>query len=252
MPGDPTRGATAPAAHGDRQAATWVQQMFSDIAPKYDQLNHLLSFNIDRSWRKVLTRRLSSVLQRADAIVVDLCCGTGDVTLDLQSVAKATVMGVDFCHPMLIAARDKTAGRGYPVRVFEGDALDLPLADASADALSIAFGFRNLADYEGALQEFRRVLKPGGALVILEFSHPPGRLMRMAYGAYSRLALPMLGALISGSREAYAYLPDSIERFPKADELERMMAAAGFEQAQFELLTGGVAALHIGLSAQQR
>jgi demethylmenaquinone methyltransferase/2-methoxy-6-polyprenyl-1,4-benzoquinol methylase len=220
--------------------------MFSDIAPKYDLLNHLLSFNIDRRWRKVLLKRLAAVLGNPEARILDLCCGTGDVMLDLQSAAKSRVMGADFCHPMLVTASQKALRRGFRAPLMEGDAMELPLADNSLDALSVAFGFRNLVNYAGALLEFNRVLKPGGMLAILEFSHPPGAFMRTAYGFYSGVILPAVGSLVSGSREAYTYLPESVSKFPKAEELREMVSAAGFTDSTFELLTGGIAALHTG------
>jgi demethylmenaquinone methyltransferase/2-methoxy-6-polyprenyl-1,4-benzoquinol methylase len=241
-------GTTPPGTAGEKQAARWVQQMFSDIAPKYDLLNHLLSFNIDRSWRKVLLKRLAGVLAQPDARILDLCCGTGDVLLDLQSAAKSRVLGADFCHPMLVTAGQKAAAKGFRAPLIEGDAMELPLADRSLDAISVAFGFRNLVNYQAALQEFRRVLKPGGTLAILEFSHPPGVLMRTAYGFYSGVVLPAVGSLISGSREAYTYLPESVSKFPKAEVLRDMISAAGFQESKFELLTGGIAALHSGVT----
>jgi demethylmenaquinone methyltransferase / 2-methoxy-6-polyprenyl-1,4-benzoquinol methylase len=220
--------------------------MFGEIAPKYDLLNHLLSFNIDRGWRKALMRSLAEILSRPDAAVLDLCCGTADVLLDLQRIASTPVMGADFCHPMLVAARVKARRKGLDAPLIEADALHLPLGRATLDAISIAFGFRNLANYEAGLREFHRVLKPGGMLAILEFSHPPGLMVRTAYGLYSRLLLPLVGQLVSGSREAYTYLPDSISKFPRADELRRMMNAAGFDQTRYELLSRGIAALHTG------
>jgi len=240
-------GTTPPGTSGEKQASRWVQQMFSDIAPKYDLLNHLLSFNIDRSWRKALLKRLRDVLAEPDARILDLCCGTGDVLVDLQRVAKSRVIGADFCHPMLVTAAGKAMARGFRAPLLEGDAMELPLADDSLDAISVAFGFRNLVNYSGALTEFRRVLKPGGTLAILEFSHPPGALMRGAYSFYSGVILPAVGSLISGSREAYRYLPESVRRFPKAEVLRDMMMSAGFENASFQLLTGGIAALHSGV-----
>ena len=240
-----TAGTTPPGTSGEQQAARWVQRMFADIAPKYDLLNHLLSFNIDRQWRRVLIKRLAGVLARPEARILDLCCGTGDVWLDLQAAAQSRVVGADFCHPMLVTAQHKASGRGFDPILIEGDAMELPLANASLDAISIAFGFRNLVNYGAALREFLRVLKPGGTLAILEFSHPPGVFMRTAYGFYSGVVLPAVGALVSGSREAYAYLPESVSKFPKAETLREMMAGAGFKDARFELLTGGVAALHI-------
>ena len=224
--------------------------MFSDIAPKYDLLNHLLSFNIDKSWRRVLLRRLSEVLKRPDARILDLCCGTGDVLLDLQSKSQTQILGADFCHPMLVTAQRKASARTMDALLLEGDAMELPLSDASLDAISIAFGFRNLVNYDEALKECLRVLKPGGTLAILEFSHPPGAFMRTAYGFYSSVVLPAVGTLISGSRQAYTYLPKSVSKFPSALTLRDMISAAGFSNSRFELLTGGVAALHSGVKPE--
>ena len=241
-----TAGTTPPGTHSEREAAEWVRRMFAGIAPKYDFLNHLLSFNIDRGWRKALARRLRAVLERPEARVLDLCCGTGDVMLHLKGVAQAQILGADFCHPMLVSARAKIDARCFDAPLIEGDALELPFAAETLDAISIAFGFRNLANYEAALREFQRVLKPRGVLVILEFSHPPGRAVKTAYGFYSRIILPAIGTLISGSPEAYSYLPDSIRKFPKAEQLRQMMESADFENTAFELLTGGIAALHSG------
>jgi demethylmenaquinone methyltransferase / 2-methoxy-6-polyprenyl-1,4-benzoquinol methylase len=240
-------GTTPPGTTDERQAAAWVQQMFAGVAPNYDLLNHLLSFNIDRRWRKALIRNLAPVLTQSDATVLDLCCGTGDVIIDLQEVSKARIIGADFCHPMLVTAHQKIAAAGSKPLVIEGDALQLPIADSSVDAISIAFGFRNLANYSAGLRELHRVLKPGGMLGILEFSHPSGWFMKTAYGLYSRVFMPTIGGLISGSRDAYSYLPESIRNFPSAPELRCMMEAADFEQTRFELLTSGIAALHTGV-----
>jgi demethylmenaquinone methyltransferase/2-methoxy-6-polyprenyl-1,4-benzoquinol methylase len=220
--------------------------MFADIAPRYDLLNHLLSFNIDRGWRKALLKSVEPILSRPDARVLDLCCGTGDVLLELQDVAICTVMGADFCHPMLVMAAGKAGGRGFAQRLFEADALTLPMAADSLDGITIAFGFRNLVNYRAGLAEFQRVLKPGGRLAILEFSHPRGLFVRSAYGFYAKAILPLVGGLVSGSREAYAYLPESVAKFPRAEELQAMFEENGFVNAQFALLTGGIAALHTG------
>jgi demethylmenaquinone methyltransferase/2-methoxy-6-polyprenyl-1,4-benzoquinol methylase len=238
-------GTTPPGTSSERQAAQWVQRMFANIAPRYDLLNHVLSFNVDRGWRKELRDRLTPVLRRPDARVLDLCCGTGDVMLDFAALSAAPVMGADFCHEMLVAAAAKVARTGRGALLFEADALDLPLAGSSLDAISIAFGFRNLANYTSGLREFHRVLKPDGVLAILEFSHPRALLMRASYGFYSRVVLPLIGALISGSREAYAYLPDSIGKFPAPEQLCGMIEAAGFTAVSFDYLTGGIAALHV-------
>jgi len=241
-----TAGTNPPGTLGEREAAGWIRRIFADIAPRYDLLNHLLSFHIDRTWRNVLAMRLATILARPDACVLDLCCGTGDVLFHLERRAAAQVLGADFCHPMLVSANRKAASRGREARLMEADALELPLADNSLDAISIAFGFRNLANYRAGLEEFHRVLKPGGVLAILEFSHPQGWLVKSSYGFYSSVVVPAVGALLSGSREAYRYLPESIRLFPGAGELRAMIEGGGFTDADFELLTGGIAALHTG------
>jgi demethylmenaquinone methyltransferase/2-methoxy-6-polyprenyl-1,4-benzoquinol methylase len=240
------RGTTPPGISGEKQAADWVRSTFAEIAPRYDLLNHLLSFNVDRGWRKALLHCLRETLQQPDARILDLCCGTGDVLLDLQSASQSRILGADFCHPMLTAAQEKSRRRGHSAPLLEADALQLPLPDSALDAISIAFGFRNLANYREALNELHRVLKPGGVLAILEFSHPPGLLMRTAYGFYSRYVLPVVGSMVSGSREAYAYLPESIRKFPLPGELKDMMSETGFRETSYQLLTGGIAALHSG------
>ncbi|MBV8808819.1 MAG: bifunctional demethylmenaquinone methyltransferase/2-methoxy-6-polyprenyl-1,4-benzoquinol methylase UbiE [Acidobacteriaceae bacterium] len=245
-------GTTPPGVSGEQQAARWVQQMFASIAPKYDFINHFLSFNIDRSWRQALVQQLSPVLASPAARVLDLCCGTGDVLLDLQRVAASRIMGADFCHPMLVSAQYKARQKGFEAPLLEADALQLPLARDTLDAITISFGFRNLANYAEGLKELHRVLRPGGMLLILEFSHPPARFTRAAYGVYSRVFLPLIGRIVSGSAEAYSYLPDSIRKFPRADELSEKMSNAGFIDTRFELMTGGIAALHTGIKSSDR
>lgn len=243
----PAGGTTPPGTANEQQASRWVQTMFAEIAPRYDLLNHLLSFNIDRGWRKQLLKSLGPALQRPDARVLDLCCGTGDVLLDLAGMAKASIIGADFCHPMLVTAHNKAETKGFHARLVEADALELPLAANSLDAIAIAFGFRNLTNYAAGLTELYRVLKPGGTLAILEFSHPPGWFMKASYGMYSNIMLPAIGALISGSRSAYTYLPESVRKFPQAEELRLMLQHSGFAQTKVDLLTGGIAALHTGV-----
>lgn len=242
----PVAGTIPPGTTGERQAAQWVERMFSQIAFKYDLLNHLLSFNIDRSWRKVLLRELAGSLVNPQARVLDLCCGTGDVLLDFQKIARAKLLGADFCHPMLTETARKAQSRGFRALLLEADALRLPVRDKSFDAVAISFGFRNLANYQGGLREMHRIIQPGGKLAILEFSHPTNWLVRLGYGIYSKLLLPVVGWLVSGSREAYTYLPDSIRRFPKARQLRQMMQESGFNKTDVHLLTGGIAALHVG------
>jgi demethylmenaquinone methyltransferase / 2-methoxy-6-polyprenyl-1,4-benzoquinol methylase len=239
-------GTTPPGAPDEKRASAWVERMFAGIAPRYDLLNHLLSFNVDRSWRKALVQKVRPALENPRAIVLDLCCGTGDVYLDFSAVAAAQVIGADFCHPMLTAANAKAKRKNITPALLEADALALPFADGELDCVAIAFGFRNLANYRAGLAELLRVLKPGGQVAILEFSHPSNIFVKLGYGLHSRVILPTVGAIVSGSREAYSYLPSSIRKFPRAPELADMMRSAGFARAEFQLLTGGIAALHVG------
>jgi len=237
-------GTTPEGARSEQEAASWVRGMFGRVAHRYDLANHLLSFNLDRWWRAHTVRRVRSILDRADARVLDICCGTGDLMLALAR--RRAVMGSDFCHPMLVRAREKIARRGAPAAVFESDAMRLPVRDGSLDLVTVAFGFRNLANYEAGLAEMRRVLRPGGAAAILEFSQPPNRAFAAVYNLYSRRVLPVIGGALSGSRDAYRYLPESVRKFPSAEELAGKMRAAGFAKVEFEYLTGGIVALHVG------
>ena len=240
------QGTTPTGAQTEQQAATWVQGMFGRIAPRYDLLNHLLSFNIDRLWRSHTVKRVEHVLRRPEARVLDLCCGTGDLMLALESRRGSSVFGSDFCHPMLIEACRKVSRRRFASKLFEADGLNLPLADKSMDLITIAFGFRNFASYQKGLDELFRVLRKGGVLAILEFSKPPNPLIAAGYNFYSRTILPALGGMISGSRDAYTYLPESVRKFPSAEELASEMGQVGFSRVSFERLTGGIVALHLG------
>jgi demethylmenaquinone methyltransferase/2-methoxy-6-polyprenyl-1,4-benzoquinol methylase len=239
-------GTTPSGVTGEQAAARWVRGMFGRIAGHYDLLNHLLSFNLDRRWRARTVARVADVLNRPGARVLDLCCGTGDVLLALQEHGGTVIAGSDFCHPMLVEARRKISERRFFSPLFEADALMLPLADRSLDLITIAFGFRNLANYEKALDELLRVLKPGGVVAILEFSQPTNRVFGAIYGFFSMKVLPRVGGFISGSREAYSYLPESIRKFPGAELLANEMRAAGFSRVEFERMTGGTVTLHRG------
>ena len=233
-------GTTPAGARTEAQAAAWVRDMFGRVAPRYDLLNHLLSANVDRYWRTRTVRRVRAILERSDALAMDICCGTGDLTIALRKRAACTVLGSDFCHPMLVAARAK-----HSSPVFESDALRLPVRDGSLDLITVAFGFRNLANYRRGMEEMRRALKPGGVAAILEFSQPPNRAFAALYNFYSKHVLAAIGGLLSGSREAYTYLPESVRKFPAAEELAEEMRAAGFSDVEFERMTGGIVALHI-------
>jgi len=239
----PVKGTRPEGAANEADASRKVREMFTEIAPRYDLLNHLLSLELDRVWRTRTAKRLRPILQRADAVVLDSCCGTGDLALALAREAKARIIGVDFAHTMLMRAREKGPAT---LPFLEADALRLPFRDASFDLVTTAFGFRNLANYEAGLREIQRVLKPGGTLAILEFTEPPDGVMGNLYRWYFRGVLPKIGALISGNSAAYSYLPKSVARFFQPKELAAMMASVGYEAVEFQTWTVGSVALHTG------
>lgn len=239
-------GTTPPGVSSEQDAARWVRGMFGRIAGRYDLLNHLLSFNLDRRWRARAVERVAAVMERRGSRVLDLCCGTGDLLIALERRRGAAVFGSDFCHPMLVAAARKVAAKSYHSPLFEADALALPLADESFDVITVAFGFRNLANYQKGLEEVLRVLKPGGVAAILEFSQPANPVFGRVYQFFSTRVLPSIGGMVSGSTEAYAYLPESIRKFPGAEELAERMRDSGFSRVELERMTGGAVALHLG------
>jgi demethylmenaquinone methyltransferase/2-methoxy-6-polyprenyl-1,4-benzoquinol methylase len=240
---------TRPAGASDeRSAAAQVRQMFTDIAPRYDLLNHVLSCNIDRLWWKRTARSFAHVLAKPEARVLDLCCGTGDMALALAREARRRgtapeILGADFSHAMLTRAAEKFAGS--PARAVEADALSLPFPNSSFDLVSSAFGFRNLANYDKGLAEIFRVLRPGGEAGILDFGEPKG-MMGGVYRAYFRHVLPKIGTVISGVRGPYAYLPASVERFPEPEQMLARMRAAGFSDVSWSPYTLGIAGLYRG------
>ena len=244
-------GARPDGAAGEKEASARVREMFGGIAPRYDFLNHVLSLSLDRLWRRRVVKRFRDVLDRPDARVLDLCCGTGDLTLALSRRSRATIYGSDFAHPMLIRAGQKSdsienrkGSRTTPARYIEADALSLPFRDASFDLVTIAFGFRNLANYDRGLREMYRILKPGGRIGILEFAEPKSALFGRLYRFYFSRILPKIGGVISGSNFAYSYLPNSVQKFPEPEELAGRVSAAGFINPTTELWTGGTVALH--------
>ena len=224
-----------------------VRAMFSGIAKRYDLLNHVLSANIDKRWRRLVREKLAAVLADDKAVVLDVACGTGDLSLELQKHAKARVIGTDFCRPMLAIAIEKTAKVDLGVSYVEADAMQLSFTDESFDAVTIAFGLRNLSNSEEGLKELRRILKPNGKLAVLEFSAPfvPG--FKALFNFYFTRVLPRIGGMISGSRGAYEYLPDSVSKFPDQKNLVQMMQRAGFSDVEYDNLTGGIAAIHTGI-----
>jgi demethylmenaquinone methyltransferase / 2-methoxy-6-polyprenyl-1,4-benzoquinol methylase len=253
-PGTRPGGATT-----EREASLYVRRMFSDIAGRYDFLNHFLSANLDRLWRRRTALAFDHILRLPHARVLDLCCGTGDLALALKRRAihscspGAAIFGSDFAHSMLLRAVEKSRSLENAelppsggIRYVEADALSLPFADSSFDLIAAAFGFRNLANYEAGLREFSRLLRPGGELGILEFAEPRGALFGPLYRFYFRRILPLLGGAISGRGAAYSYLPASVSKFPAPEALEAMMRAVGFTNVSHTLWTGGAVALHTG------
>jgi demethylmenaquinone methyltransferase / 2-methoxy-6-polyprenyl-1,4-benzoquinol methylase len=233
----------APAGSRDPQsAARAVREMFTSIAPRYDLLNHLLSFNVDRLWWRRTARTFAQILARPDARVLDVCCGTGDMTLALRRrAATRQILGVDFSHAMLERASRKSASLHW----IEADALSLPFPASHFDLVTSAFGFRNLADYDAGLREILRVLRDGGECGILDFGEPRG-VMGTLYRFYFQHVLPALGTLISGVKGPYAYLPASVERFPEPEEMLERMRRAGFREASWTPYTFGIAGLFRG------
>jgi demethylmenaquinone methyltransferase / 2-methoxy-6-polyprenyl-1,4-benzoquinol methylase len=226
------------------EKAKAVRELFGHIAPRYDLLNHLLSANIDKRWRRFTVSQLADVLARPNARVLDVCCGTADLSLELSRLVPA--IGIDFCHSMLVIGNEKIARHSSPVCLLEGDAMSLPFPDGSFDAATCAFGLRNLADTRAGLLEFRRVLKPGGRVAILEFSQPVLPLFRQLFQFYFHRILPLIGGAISGSMGAYRYLPASVEKFPDQEGLAQLMRQSDYQKVHYFNLTGGIAALHLG------
>jgi demethylmenaquinone methyltransferase/2-methoxy-6-polyprenyl-1,4-benzoquinol methylase len=247
---DPTKpavlGAAPEGASDPASAARAVREMFTSIAPRYDLLNHVLSFNVDRWWWWKTARSFSSILKRPDARVLDLCCGTGDMAFALRRRAGksgAKILGVDFSHAMLQLADRKS--QGTSLRWVEADALSLPFSNEQFDLVTAAFGFRNLANYDAGLREILRLLRPDGECGILDFGEPRG-LIGKFYRIYFKRVLPAIGTLISGVRGPYAYLPASVERFPSPDEMLGRMRRAGFREVSWTPYTFGIAGLYKG------
>jgi demethylmenaquinone methyltransferase / 2-methoxy-6-polyprenyl-1,4-benzoquinol methylase len=233
------------AAEGGREKRAYVRRIFSEIAPSYDLLNHLLSFNVDKRWRR---RALDALgwTRVPNGVYVDLCAGTLDVGAELAQRPgfRGRIVGADFAEPMLRAGRGKVAGDTIAPVV--ADALELPLADRSVDGAIVGFGIRNVADLDEALREVHRVLAPGARFVILEFTTPQSSIVRMLYHMYFHHVLPLIGGVVSGHRTAYRYLPQSVANFPDERALARRMEQAGFRSVGWQSLSLGIAAIHWG------
>lgn len=246
-------------ARDEREAGLHVRDMFSRIAPRYDFLNHLLSFSLDRVWRRRTAKIFSDVLVRPESRVIDLCCGTGDLAFALarrrarllQDAAggAAPVVGSDFVEGMVVRARQKARANAARVWFAGADALSLPFDDETFDLVTAAFGFRNLSNYESGLREFARILKPGGQVGILEFSEPERGALAGIFRMYFRHVLPRIGGAISGDKQAYAYLPGSVAKFPSASGLRESMEHNGFTDVRVRSWNFGSVLLHSGRRA---
>jgi demethylmenaquinone methyltransferase/2-methoxy-6-polyprenyl-1,4-benzoquinol methylase len=235
--------ALAAAAGGSKKRA-YVRRIFSEIAPRYDLLNHLLSFNVDRGWRRAAVAALN-VERNPRGRYLDLCAGTLDLARVIahHPAFAGSIVAADFAEPMLRAGRRKLNGTpGGPVAA---DALELPLPDKSVAGAAVAFGIRNVTDLDACAREVWRVLEPGGRFVVLEFSTPRQPLVGAFYGFYFHRVLPVVGGLVSGHPTAYRYLPESVDHFPEGAQLARRLRAAGFATVDWHTLTFGVAALHV-------
>lgn len=242
---DMDRATASAAAAGGAGKRAYVQQIFSEIAPRYDLLNHVLSLNIDRRWRRKAIAALG-VERDPSGRYLDLCAGTMDAASEISSLPgfRGLVIGADFAEPMLRAGLDKVkGGRIAPVTA---DAVQLPLPPGQLAGAIVAFGIRNVAGLGAALNEVIRVLAPGGRFVILEFSTPRGRVVRALYETYFHHVLPLIGRVVSGHRTAYHYLPRSVANFPVEEELAKELKNAGFTKVTWSSLSFGVAAIHVG------
>src|SRR5262245_6717049 len=224
--------------------AARVRSMFAEIAPSYDFLNHALSLNIDRRWRRFVIDKVGDRLRAPGAAALDLCCGTAELSLELGALAPT--FGVDFCHPMLELGAKKIAQTDLPIDLIEGDALRVPFRNSTFDVVTVAFGLRNVDGTEAGLREMYRLLKAGGRAAVLEFSHPNVPIFRNLFNYYFTRVLPRIGNAISGSSVAYQYLPDSVQKFPDQKELAALMRAVGFCDVKHYNLFAGVASLHLG------
>lgn len=247
MPEAPAPRATNPAApRAGTDREDQVQRIFSEIAPRYDLLNHVLSLNIDRAWRRRAVDLLDWEREPAGTFL-DACAGTYDLSLELAERAgfHGRVVASDFAQPMLVTGAPKLAGAA--VSPVCGDSLRLPFPDASFAGATVGFGVRNLSDLAAGLAELHRVLRPGARLVVLEFTTPPNPLVRAGYHFYFHRILPLVGRVVSGHPWAYTYLPESVKEFPGPDGFAALFAGAGFAEPGYRLLTLGIAAIHWGV-----
>ncbi|RMF97524.1 MAG: bifunctional demethylmenaquinone methyltransferase/2-methoxy-6-polyprenyl-1,4-benzoquinol methylase UbiE [Candidatus Schekmanbacteria bacterium] len=224
----------------------YVRRMFASITQRYDLLNHLLSFGLDRSWRK----KTAGIALSAGSSVLDICAGTLDLSIEIKEQKNdAMVVSTDFCTEMLIHGikKIKNNPKIMEIRVLSADAICLPFKDESFNAVTVAFGLRNISQLKKALSEMRRVIKRGGKAVILEFYKPEGLFLSLLFRPYLRFVLPFIGRIISGDKVAYTYLRDSVEGFVSRKEMSERLIEAGFKDVEFKDLSFGIATIHTGV-----
>lgn len=230
----------------EQEHSRWVRTMFGDIAGKYDFVNRIIAVNFDQSWRRLVVKKLALELVRPDALILDVACGTGDLSLELQKNGAAKIIGTDFCRPMLDVAIEKTAKTDFKIPYIEGDGLALPFADDTFDAVTAAFGLRNFANWQDGLIQMRRVLKPGGKLAILEFASPTLIGFRQIYDLYFDRVLPSIGGAISGNFAGYKHLNKSVRKFPDQKGFSQLVRETGFENVEYQNLMTGICAIYLG------
>lgn len=224
----------------------FVEQMFDDIAPTYDKLNHILSLNVDKGWRRKAVRRIVATRPKH---VLDVACGTGDFAIALSQAGVEKVTGVDISQGMLDVGNAKVKALGLNIEMHVDDCEHLGIEDNTFDDVSVAFGVRNFEHLQRGLNEMQRVLRPGGLVCIVELSVPSNALLRWAYKLYFLHILPFVGGLVSGNRNAYRYLPESVLRFPKPDEVCRMLKEAGFRDVEAKAFTFGLCRMFTGIKS---
>jgi len=244
-------GARPEGALDEQSSAAAVQAMFNTIAPRYDLLNHILSCNVDRYWWWRAARTFRHILARPQSRVLDICCGTGELTLELAKAAcpAGRVIGLDFCPAMLAAAKEKIARSAYGARIelVAGNAAALPFDDNTFDAVTIGFALRNVDSISAVLAEMRRVAKPGGRVVSVELAKPGLPVLRQVYKIYFERLVPFFGRLATGKAGPYGWLPESLRRYPHQREVSKIFAAAGLASIRCFELTGGIVGVHVGV-----
>lgn len=227
-----------------------VQQMFDTIVPRYDLMNHIMTFGMDFRWRKMMAKKASVMQSGAKSdFVIDVACGTGDVAFELERVGVPLVTGLDYSNGMIAEAKRKAGKRGSECNFLQGDGMDMPFQDNVASAATISFGMRNLPDYAAGVKEMARIVKPGGKVICLEatpYDHP---ILKYPFNFYFNSILPLIGKMLSGEYEAYKYLPDSVKHFPKPEELADIFREAGLVDVEYQMLGFGSVAMHVGVKA---